>query len=116
LATPKLWEFTPAAFLICPMMIYIVCFVGLSDMPRLPYFSNGDYSYGIYLYAFPIQQVLISLFPVLHSWPLHFVASVVCATLFATFSWHLIEKPILGMRKHFSFAARLEKERHREAS
>jgi peptidoglycan/LPS O-acetylase OafA/YrhL len=114
LASPALWEFTPTTFLICPLMIYMVCFIGLTRVPKLPYFARGDYSYGIYLYAFPIQQSLVALFPALRRLPLaHWAASVVLATLFATFSWHLIEKPILGLRKRFSFAARLEKERHR---
>jgi peptidoglycan/LPS O-acetylase OafA/YrhL len=37
---------------------------------------------------------------------LHFVASAVLVTLFAAFSWHAIEKPILGLRKTYSFVNR----------
>jgi peptidoglycan/LPS O-acetylase OafA/YrhL len=37
----------------------------------------------------------------------------VVVTLFATLSWRLIEKPILKLRKNFSFVAR---EREQEAA
>jgi peptidoglycan/LPS O-acetylase OafA/YrhL len=92
-------------------MIYLVCFIGLSRIPKIPFYSRGDYSYGIYLYGFPLQQALIQVFPSLHFWPYHLAASVCCATAFAAFSWHTIEKPMLKLRKAFSFARRLEQER-----
>lgn len=112
---PTWWENTALSFLVSPLMIYVVSYVGLMKIPRLPYFHSGDYSYGIYLYAFPLQQVLIVLFPVLKFWPLHLLASCIGATFFATFSWHCIEKPILKLRKNFSFVARVERERKVES-
>lgn len=98
----KLWSYTIVPFIISPILIYIVVFVGLTNMPKLPYFSRGDYSYGIYLYGFPIQQAIISTFPGMNSWILHLFISALIVTMFATFSWHFIEKPILKLRKHFS--------------
>lgn len=57
----------------------------------------GDFSYGMYLYAFPIQQLLI----------LYFGASLTPALLFASafpltlgcaaVSWHLVERPCLRL-------------------
>jgi peptidoglycan/LPS O-acetylase OafA/YrhL len=111
---PDWWKNTALAFLISPVMIYLVSYVGLLKIPRLPYFHTGDYSYGIYLYAFPLQQALIVIFPSLKLWPLHLLASCLGATIFATFSWHFIEKPILKLRKNFSFVARVERERKAE--
>lgn len=88
-----------------PVLAYLVIFFGITRFPKLPYFSTGDYSYGIYLYHYPIAQALIALFP--NAWDirlLHVVATLALVTLFATFSWHCIEKPVLGLRKRFAFA------------
>lgn len=111
LGSPGLYQFTPFTLLTSPILIYLVCFVGLSKIPPLPFFSGGDYSYGVYLYGFPIQQALAASFPGM-GWPVLLGISAVVVTLFATLSWRLIEKPILRLRKNFSFVAR---EREREA-
>jgi peptidoglycan/LPS O-acetylase OafA/YrhL len=57
----------------------------------------GDYSYGVYIYAFPVQQTIINL------WPAPPVAAYVLLTLGITFalaavSWHLIERPSLRLK------------------
>lgn len=93
-------------FLLMPPLIYMMVFVGLMRIPPMPIYRHGDYSYGIYLYGYPIQQVIISLFPALTSSLLHFAISLPIVTLIAMFSWHCIEKPILRLRKKFSFTAR----------
>ena len=58
---------------------------------RLP-----DYSYGIYIYGFPMQQVAVALGVVapLANLALAFVMTVVAAGL----SWHLVEKPALALK------------------
>jgi peptidoglycan/LPS O-acetylase OafA/YrhL len=98
------WGFLPFAFAASLPMTYIVCFVGLTKIPRLPFFARGDYSYGIYLYGFPLQQTIVHFFPAWKSVPLFMVASVVCASIFAAFSWHVVERPILRLRRRFTFA------------
>lgn len=58
----------------------------------------GDYSYGIYLYAFPIQQTIEHMEPDLSILEMIFYSS--CFTiLFSIFSWHLIEKKFIGLKK-----------------
>ena len=84
---------------------YLVAYIGLLPIGKLPLFSRGDYSYGVYLYAYPLQQILIFEWPTAFGVTTHFLCSAVCATLVAVCSWHLIEKPILGFRKRFSFTA-----------
>ncbi|MBV8970739.1 MAG: acyltransferase [Sphingomonadaceae bacterium] len=78
---------------------YMVVFLGLTNPPRLPLVMEGDYSYGIYLYAYPIQQAVVALFPHERMWWFNFAASIVPVSLFAAFSWHAIEKPVLGHRR-----------------
>ncbi|MCX7086643.1 MAG: acyltransferase [Methylococcales bacterium] len=59
--------------------------------------NSGDYSYGIYIYAFPIQQAVVYLYPNLPFeiyLPICFTLAFVCAIL----SWHLIERPALALK------------------
>jgi peptidoglycan/LPS O-acetylase OafA/YrhL len=60
----------------------------------------GDLSYGVYLYAFPIQQTLMYYFN-LNVYSLMLV-SLVLSMLFAYGSWHLIEKKAM-LWKHNPF-------------
>jgi peptidoglycan/LPS O-acetylase OafA/YrhL len=57
----------------------------------------GDYSYGLYLWGFPIQQAVAHFAPqlapsgnILLAWPL--------AMLLAVLSWHLVEQPALRLK------------------
>ncbi len=60
--------------------------------------KSGDYSYGIYIYAFPVQQTLISLVPDLT--PIQMFGAVVTTTLpLAIMSWHLVESPALRWKR-----------------
>jgi peptidoglycan/LPS O-acetylase OafA/YrhL len=56
----------------------------------------GDFSYGIYLYAFPVQQTLSYL--EVRSWPLHLGLSVIVTLCLAVFSWKCIESPALRLK------------------
>jgi peptidoglycan/LPS O-acetylase OafA/YrhL len=89
-----------------PVVIYIMVYVGMLRIPPLPVYHRGDYSYGVYLYGYPVKQVIVTLFPAITSPLLHSAISLPLVTLVAKFSWHCIEKPILRLRKKFSFTAR----------
>ena len=60
------------------------------------YNAYGDYSYGVYVYAFPVQGLMIWLYgpmsPLLNI-ALAFPVTLTCAVL----SWHLVEKPALDL-------------------
>ncbi|MCW2284554.1 peptidoglycan/LPS O-acetylase OafA/YrhL [Rhodoblastus acidophilus] len=59
--------------------------------------SLPDYSYGIYIYAYPIQQMIISATPGWH--PLQqAIAAFVLTLVPASFSWHFIEKPAMALK------------------
>ena len=97
----------PAILLIAsPCLVYVMAYLGATRIPRLPLFHRGDYSYGIYLYGVPIAQAVRAALPGATNPLTHFAVTVVFLTLFAIFSWTFIEKPILAMRKRFSFVAR----------
>jgi len=37
---------------------YCTIFLGMVKFPRIPFLERGDYSYGVYLYGFPITQTI----------------------------------------------------------
>ena len=61
----------------------------------------GDYSYGLYVYAFPIQQALIDVKGDLGPFGL-FAAAFVLTLAVAIASWHGMEKPALGLKSRFA--------------
>jgi peptidoglycan/LPS O-acetylase OafA/YrhL len=57
----------------------------------------GDYSYGLYIYAFPIQQAYVASFPSIGAIDL-FMLSAATTLILSIFSWHLIEKKALTFK------------------
>lgn len=86
-------------FLVQPALIYIMIWVGMQKMPRVGFLQRGDYSYGMYLYAYPIQQVLVMLFPSTREWYINFVLATLVSLGVAMVSWHLVEKPALSLKR-----------------
>jgi peptidoglycan/LPS O-acetylase OafA/YrhL len=71
----------------------------LAYVPQLPWFNRmGDYSYGVYLYGWPVAQVMKQLVPA--SGPLrNTVLTLPVTFVLAFFSWHLVEKPALSLKR-----------------
>jgi peptidoglycan/LPS O-acetylase OafA/YrhL len=78
---------------------YVVLWLALvpGGVVRL-YNRLGDYSYGFYLWQFPIQQWLVQSFPGITQPQLLF-ASLPAALGLAAASWHLVEKPALSLKE-----------------
>jgi len=89
-------------FLAMLPLTYIMIWVGLQPALAFSLFKTGDYSYGLYLYGFVIQQSLVLLFPGLRFWWFNFPASLLLTFACAVASWHLVEKPALGLKKLLS--------------
>lgn len=86
-------EYSTALFFIVPIVtisLAVRSWPWLKDAGRY-----GDLSYGIYLYAWPVQQVGILLLGKTMPYWLLAIFSVVGATALAFASWHLIEKRAL---------------------
>jgi peptidoglycan/LPS O-acetylase OafA/YrhL len=58
----------------------------------------GDLSYGIYIYAWPVQQLVAKMFPSIKPFGNTILSSIVVAFI-AFLSWHYIEKPALNLKK-----------------
>jgi peptidoglycan/LPS O-acetylase OafA/YrhL len=57
----------------------------------------GDFSYGIYLLAFPVQQSLVHMFGRM-SVPVFAGRAFVVTLFLAAASWHCVEKPALAWK------------------
>lgn len=85
----------PVSFIILPILIISL---GLLNTPYISSISKsfGDLTYGIYIYAFPVQQSLI-FFGVHDVMQLILLATLI-TPVFAYFSWHLVEKRFLKFK------------------
>jgi len=76
----------------------ILCFAHVS-IPQICNISKyGDFSYGVYIYAFLIQQTLINIFESMSPLKLILLSSIgtlVCAAL----SWTIIESKALKLKR-----------------
>jgi peptidoglycan/LPS O-acetylase OafA/YrhL len=66
------------------------------------YNSVGDYSYGIYIYAFPVQQSISALVPGVSVLNMIFTSGVI-TLLLSIASWHLVEKRSLKLKSLSTF-------------
>lgn len=84
-----------SAEIIAPLcMPYLAVYVGLQHQwIKIP----GDYSYGIYVWAFPIQQVAAQLAPGMHPVVNILIALPITVGL-GVASWMLVEKPALQLK------------------
>jgi peptidoglycan/LPS O-acetylase OafA/YrhL len=98
LAMAPLRLFAPGLELVLPL---IVVGLGLRPAPGLRSAARfGDFSYGIYIYAFPLQQALMQAFgPARLPIPVFLLASLACAVPLAAFSWWCVERPALSLKR-----------------
>lgn len=61
----------------------------------------GDYSYGIYLFAFPIQQTIVHLVDPDSGWVVMLVTTPI-VLLVAMLSWHFVEAPSLTLKQRLA--------------
>lgn len=87
------------AVMAAAVVVYAVHWAGQARLPGwLDPARRGDLSYGTYLYAFPVQQGLVSLDPEgWGGWTLT-AASLPLVLGLAALSWRWVERPALGAR------------------
>ncbi|MBN1495680.1 MAG: acyltransferase [Spirochaetes bacterium] len=81
---------------------YCIIFIAYQKIGTLANFSrSGDFSYGIYIYAFPIQQIYSFLLSDNREWWINCILSIPTILIFAVFSWHLVEKKALSRKSKY---------------
>ncbi|WP_323071988.1 acyltransferase family protein [Mycetohabitans endofungorum] len=88
-----------ALFVVLPTL---VIFFGTASTPFIRRAGRfGDFSYGIYIYAFPVQQTVIWFTDNrLSIWSGLAVSTAITIAL-AILSWHWVERPALRLKRHF---------------
>lgn len=86
----------PTFFLLLSYSILFFSLHPRSYLPKLDF--KNDYSYGMYLYAFPIQQAVIASGMNKPFWV--FAVSVFLTCITAYFSWHYLEKRALKLKNN----------------
>ena len=78
---------------------YLVIYIAFNQSIRMNGFGKyGDFSYGIYVYAFPVQQIITwlnggSMNPFVNA-----VITIPIVIILAALSWHLVESPCLALK------------------
>jgi len=75
-------------------LTYATIYVGLWNPARSRVVLSGDYAYGMYLYAFPVQQAVAVLVPSPSDWYVNAALALPSAVLLAVASWWLVQRPM----------------------
>ncbi len=81
---------------------YVTVYLGMKNPRRTIIVNSGDYSYGVYLYAAPIQQTVTLALGATNNWAVNVAVALPATVLLALFSWHAVEKPFLKIKRYIS--------------
>jgi peptidoglycan/LPS O-acetylase OafA/YrhL len=81
-----------------PLAAYACLWLGVV-LPLQRVGRRNDVSYGVYIYAFPVQQLLAVAGAYRHGVALYVLLSVLVTLPFAVASWFVVERPALGLKK-----------------
>lgn len=74
---------------------YIVMYLAFNKNIKMYKFgTKNDVSYGLYIYSFPIQQMIVHYLKNM-PWYYNFISSFIITLLISYISWNLVEKPIM---------------------
>lgn len=88
-----------ADFLVAPTVAYVIFYVAFSSRLQLHKAAAfGDFSYGTYLYAYPVQQMLQATVGPTLALGTFIALSASLSLLAGILSWHLVEKHFMRRR------------------
>ena len=92
--SPEPQLFAMASWVVIP---FVVLAFGLAQHPWLSRWHARDYSYGIYIYAFPAQQTWVFFWTQMPL-PTYLLCTFLTTLVLAALSWHFVEKPALILK------------------
>ncbi|MFE6867776.1 acyltransferase family protein [Kitasatospora sp. NPDC057692] len=82
-----------------PALVYLLLWAAARMPDRLRRVGRrADYSYGLYIYGFPVEQALALLGAARLGKAGFLVCALAAAAVLAAFSWHCVERPALRLR------------------
>lgn len=98
------WTYQKPYFFECFTLAwtYTIFYLGFATNGWVDKYNRiGDYSYGVYIYAFPVQEILAHLMTGIGPISMMFAAFPLVLAA-AIFSWHCVEKPAMARRHRFA--------------
>ena len=96
-------EYRFSGFIKAVCFAYVVLLLALHPKLRLPSIDHwGDISYGLYIYAFPVQQTVAYLIPQVRPLSMFMLSTVITVAL-AILSWRFVEKPAIRLKGKLTF-------------
>ena len=97
--------FPPLSVLVEPVWLGIIVIYGAYGLPYLGNFARfGDLSYGLYIFHFPVIQVLVAAGYFERAPFAGLLTAMATSLALAYLSWHLVERRFLGRRSHYRLA------------
>jgi peptidoglycan/LPS O-acetylase OafA/YrhL len=84
--------------LIAPLTLPYILFLLAFKLPFTNLDKYGDFSYGLYIYAFPLQQMLSFFGLNTKGFTLYFILSILITMIPSILSFYLIEEPCLKLK------------------
>ncbi len=81
-----------------PLLAYLLLWLGI-HLPFQRVGARNDYSYGLYIFAFPVQQILAVWGVQRSGYAVYLLLSIVMTAPFAVASWWLVERHALRWKK-----------------
>ena len=85
------------ALFVAPCLAYLTLFAAMK-LPLRNFDRRMDFSYGLYIYAFPVQQMLALYGVNTVGFVPYFFCALAIAFVFAAASWFTVEKPSLSLK------------------
>ena len=89
----------PSHTLAAPAIAYLCLYLGLELARFSRLVLRHDLSYGVYIYAFPIQQALLLSGLGSLGWAAFTCLSIACTLPLAAASWFFVERPAQRFRR-----------------
>ena len=81
------------------LLPYAVLYFGFKKGIFNQFGKMGDFSYGLYIYAYPVQQLIISFYGPGITIPVMFLFSLIFTLPLAWMSWNFVENPFLKLKR-----------------
>lgn len=89
---------------------YLTIYLSYNTKVKIYNFSKyGDVSYGLYIFAFPIQQIVTQMNGGTMNHLVNFTTSAIITLILAFLSWHFVEKNFMKLKGYYSINKKINR-------